>query len=198
MMACGAFTEKPTDTHNKNISEVNDMNKPILLNTHDTDKILSGLITITLMKGQNQPTIEESAKCYLCNEDSVVGECQITGVEEYKSYPGRVIGQAIGMKSDEYHKFAAGATVHGWTIADAKRYDEPMPLASWGINKAPKDWKYIDGGEVEAPEEKPAESQQDAQESELVAEADVDTETEAQNEEPPQEEYYGRGRRLRR
>lgn len=169
------------------------MNKPILLNAPDTDKILSGLITITLMKGTNQPTIDEPTKCYLCADDFIIGECQIIGIEEYKGYPGRVISQAIGMKSDEYHKFAAGATVYGWTIAEPKRYDEPVPLASWGIKKPPKDWNYIDAREVEAPEETPAESQQDARESEVVAEA------EPAQEESGEQEYYGRsGRRLRR
>lgn len=169
------------------------MNKPILLNTPDTDKILSSLATITLMKGQNQPTIEGQTKCYLCNEDSVLGECQITKIEKYYGYPGRIIGKGIGINAEKYNELYRGITIYGWTISEPKRYDEPVPLSSWGIKKPPKDWKYIDGAEVEVLEETPAESQQDAQESEVVAE-DVPVQ-----EESGEQEYYGRGsRRLRR
>lgn len=44
----------------------------------------------------------------------------------------------------DLEEYAGGKSLCGWIVKDPEKYDEPSPLAEFGLSRPPMSWQYVE------------------------------------------------------
>lgn len=110
-------------------------------------RILSGEKIVEIRKTRPVLTGYDPPAVYLYEtrdgRGAVVGKCICYRIVRLESPKDKYIQRASCLTEREIASYAKGGKYYAWFLKDVFPYQNPRPLAEFGLSRAPQSWRYL-------------------------------------------------------
>ena len=112
------------------------------------EKILSGEKTLEIRKTAPTGGAGEPAPwpllvlVYVSGTKGIQGQFLCPGYVKTNFLPHLEKRSCVSLEALE--EYAAGKSLCGWGIENPEKFDEPSPLAEFGLDRPPMSWRYVE------------------------------------------------------